>query len=107
MEPKVESFERTLAFVGSRTQPVLVVHDYLRTDAPAKFSWLLHAVNPMKTRDRDGIIYIEDGNARAAVRMIAGVPYSVDQRSGFPSNPRSLQIQLMSSEKRVLRTSRI
>ena len=48
MEPKVESCERTLAFVGSKTRPMLVVHDYVRTRAPTTFDWLLHTLNKME-----------------------------------------------------------
>ena len=66
MEPKVETAERTLAFVASRTRPVLVVHDYIRTGAPASFDWLLHALNRMETDAAAGAVYVRDGDARMA-----------------------------------------
>ena len=37
MDPKLESFQRTVAFVASKKRPVFVVHDQLRADAPATF----------------------------------------------------------------------
>ena len=87
LSPKLELFQRTLAFVSSRERPVLVVHDYLRTSAPATYDWLLHALNPMKTDDRDGTVLIRAGDALAAVRLIAGVPFHFQQRTGFPIQP--------------------
>ena len=87
MEPKLETFERTLAFVGSREHPLLVVQDYLRTDAPTTFDWLLHALNPMIADSREGSASICDGNAKVAVRLMASVPYRLEQRTGFPVQP--------------------
>jgi hypothetical protein len=52
LEPKVENFERTVAFVASKARPVFVVYDHVRTDAPATFDWLLHALNQMKLDDK-------------------------------------------------------
>jgi hypothetical protein len=87
MEPKVETFERTLAFVGSRAHPLLVVHDYLRTSAPTTFDWLIHALNPMKTDLSEGSIVISDRDVRVAIRLIASAPYHFEQRTGFPIQP--------------------
>jgi hypothetical protein len=85
MEPAVETFERTLAFVESKIRPVLVVHDYLKTASPTTFDWLLHALNKIETGA--GAILVRDGDARLAVRLIATVPYSFSQRSAFPIKP--------------------
>lgn len=85
MDPKVETFERTLAFAGSKARPVLVVHDYVKTAAPTTFDWLLHALNKMETGA--GTILLRDGDARLAVRLIASVPYNFSQRTGFPIKP--------------------
>ena len=80
VEPKVESFERTVAFVASRRRPVFVVQDALRTDAPATFDWLLHAINEMKFDDESGAIRVQNGDARAVVRLIASEPFHFSQR---------------------------
>jgi hypothetical protein len=87
MGPKLETFERTLAFVGSREHPLLVVQDYLRTSAPTTFDWLLHALNPMIADSREGSVSIRDGNAQVYVRLAASVPYRFEQRTGFPIEP--------------------
>jgi len=87
MEPKVEAFDRTLAFVGSKTRPVLVVHDYLRTGSETTFDWLLHALSRMETDGRMGAIQLRDGDARLAVRLVATVPYGFSQTDKFPVAP--------------------
>lgn len=85
--PKVETFERTLAFVGSKSRPVLVVHDYMKTDGPASFDWLLHAVNRMETDGRTGTVWVRDGEARLVLRMIASRGVALSQTDRFVVAP--------------------
>ena len=87
MEPKAETVERTLAFVGSKSRPVLVMHDYLRTASETGFDWLLHALSRMETNNRNGTIHVRDGDARLAVRLVATVPYGFSQTDKFPIAP--------------------
>jgi hypothetical protein len=87
MTPEVETFERTLAFVGSKSRPVLVVHDYLKTEGPTTFDWLLHALNQMETDSRTGSIWVRDGGARLVVRLIASRPVAFSQTNRFTVAP--------------------
>ncbi len=87
MEPKLESFERTIAFIGSKEHPLLVIQDYLRTSAPARFDWLLHATNPMEADGRAGSVVIVDGGAQVDVRLMATAPCRFKQETGFPIEP--------------------
>jgi hypothetical protein len=87
MTPQVESFERTLAFVGSKTRPVLVVHDYLKTDGAATFDWLLHAVNRMETDGRTGTVWVRDGKARLVLRVMASRGLAFSQTDRFAAPP--------------------
>jgi hypothetical protein len=87
MEPKAETIERTLAFVASKSRPVLVIHDYLRTASETGFDWLLHALSRMETNGGNGAIQVRDGDARLAVRLVATVPYEFSQTDGFPIAP--------------------
>ena len=87
MEPKLETFERTLTFDGSKTRPSLIVQDYLRASAPATFDWLLHALNRMEIDEDAGAITLRDGEARLAVRLVSSVPLRFSQRTGFPIKP--------------------
>ncbi len=87
MDPGLKSFERTVAFVSARRRPILVVHDFLLADAPAVFTWLLHALNPMEPDESSGSVLIQDGDARVAVRLVSSVPYRFSQSTGFPIKP--------------------
>ena len=87
MEPRLEKFERTLAFVASPTRPALVISDALRTNAPATFDWLLHALEQMETDSRTGAVLVRSGDARLAVRVIASAPLEFSQASKFPVQP--------------------
>lgn len=87
MTPEVDSFERTLAFVGSKEKPVLVVHDYLKTAAPATFDWLLHALSRMETDARNGTIWVRDGDARLVVRVISTRGLAFSQTDRFSPMP--------------------
>ena len=89
MEPAVQDYQRTLAFVASPSRPFLIVHDYVKTAAPATFEWLLHALNQMETDGRTGSVFVRDGDARMAVRLISTVPYTFKQHNKFPIPPES------------------
>jgi hypothetical protein len=86
MEPRVERFDRALAFIASADRPVLAVHDRVQTAGPAVFDWLLHAANSMATAT-DGSVKVHSGNARLAVRLLASVPFAFHQEGGFPIRP--------------------
>jgi len=87
MEPEVLSFERTLAFVGSKTRPVLIIHDYLKTSQATTFDWLLHALNRMQVDDSTGTVLIRDKDARLLVRLVALSPLRFSQDSRFTIEP--------------------
>jgi hypothetical protein len=91
VEPKVRAFERTLAFIASRTRPILVMHDYLKTEAPATFDWLLHALRRMEVDGNVGAVTIRDGNARLAVKLICTERFGFSQQGGFPVKPEAAE----------------
>ena len=66
---------------------MLVIHDYVRTDAPTTFEWLLHTLNKLEMDPRTGSLLARDGDARVAVRLIATVPYRFSQSDRFPIPP--------------------
>jgi hypothetical protein len=86
MEPKVDSFERTLAFVSSREHPVLFVLDDIRTGGPATFAWLLHALQQMQIGTDDAVT-VTSGKVRLAVKVISTSPLELSQTSEFTVKP--------------------
>ncbi|MCW5977112.1 MAG: DUF4962 domain-containing protein [Bryobacteraceae bacterium] len=87
MEPKVDSFNRTLVFIASRERPILFVHDYLKTAAPATSDWLLHSLNRMEVDAASASATVSAGKARMAVKLLATVPLEFSQFGGFPVKP--------------------
>ncbi len=83
MDPKLESFERTMVFVNLKDRPVFFVSDYIRSASPTTYDWLLHAVNQMAIDGKTGIIRANNGPARLAVRMISSVPVELSQNNRF------------------------
>ncbi|QEG36281.1 DUF4962 domain-containing protein [Bythopirellula goksoeyrii] len=81
--PKVEKFERTLAFVASAERPILVVYDYLKSAHPTSYDWLLHTLSKMEVEPMSGSIVIRQGKARAAVRIVASQPITFSQTNKF------------------------
>ena len=91
MEPKVRSFERTVAFVASPSRPVFVVQDELSTESPTTFEFLLHALNRMETDSRTGAIFVRDGDARLAIRLVSTKPLKFTQTDRFAVAPEAAQ----------------
>jgi hypothetical protein len=87
MDPRVESFNRTVVFCASPPHPMLIVHDFLRTSAPTTFDWLLHALNPLQAHAATGTITIQQGDARLAVRLYCDQPFTFSHQTGFPIPP--------------------
>ncbi|MBE0656107.1 MAG: DUF4962 domain-containing protein [Bryobacteraceae bacterium] len=87
MEPKLESFERTMVFVSSKTRPVIFISDYLRAAAPTTYDWLLHALSKMGVEDGSGVIRVKDGHARLVVRIISSSPIRFSQTDQFSVLP--------------------
>ena len=85
MEPKVENFQRTVAFVASTTRPIAVVYDQVRTSGATTFDWLLHALDRIDIKK--GGFTIRRGKARAAVRLLATQPFKVSQTDRFSVPP--------------------
>ena len=80
-----------MAFVASKTRPVLVVQDQLEAEAPATFDWLLHALNQMETDSRTGAIFVRDGDVRLAIRLVSTSAVKFDQTGRFAVAPEAAQ----------------
>lgn len=86
MEPRLESFERSVVFVNSDT-PLFLVYDHLRTESPARFEWLLHSLERIAVRNGGVDFVLRGGKARAAVRLLASAPFQVSQTDRFRPPP--------------------
>jgi hypothetical protein len=101
MLPIVKTFDRTLAFLASKTRPLLIVYDSLKTDGATTFSWLLHALNQMQTDDGAGTIRLHDGDARLIVCLRSSKPLRFSQQNAFsvpPERPENTAYQEVSAQ---------
>ncbi|MBN2288005.1 MAG: heparinase II/III family protein, partial [Candidatus Glassbacteria bacterium] len=87
MEPAVLLARRTLAFTGSKERPWMAVQDYLETDGPAYFDYLLHAQEEMQLDQDQGTILVKSGQARLIVHLLADNGLSFSQSSEFIPPP--------------------
>jgi hypothetical protein len=87
MDPKVESCQRTLAFVASKERPILFVYDRVKTSAATSFEWLLHASKEMKLAPSEGGLTVSSGKVRLSVKLLATGELSFSQFGEFPVKP--------------------
>jgi len=83
MEPKAEIARRALIFVASQKQPWLAIQDYLKTDSPTRYQFLLHAVEEMRLDESTGKISLTNGPVQLDVYLISDQDLKFSQTSQF------------------------
>ncbi|MBN2289876.1 MAG: DUF4962 domain-containing protein [Candidatus Glassbacteria bacterium] len=87
MEPQALTVRRTLVFSGGGGRPWIAVHDYLKTAGPARFDYLLHALEQMELDQENSRVYVRSGEAGLEVRLLAGAGLEFSQSGKFPVPP--------------------
>lgn len=83
MEPRAELARRALAFVASEERPFMAVHDYLKTAAPTRFQYMLHALEPMSLEEGIGKLSLTVGKASLDVYLISNRGLQFSQTDQF------------------------
>jgi hypothetical protein len=83
MEPKAEVARRALVFAASEKQPWLAVQDYLKTDSPTRYQFLLHAAEEMRLDESAGKISLTSGPVQLDVYLISDQDLRFSQTSQF------------------------
>ena len=83
MEPRAEAARRALAFVASESQPWMVVHDYLKAEAPASYQYMLHALQRMDLNEKEGKIALTVGKAQLDVYIMSDQSLRFSQTDQF------------------------
>ena len=60
---------------------------FFRLDFDEAFDWLLHALNEMRPDDASGVVRVQDGDARAVVRLISTESFRFSQTNRFNVEP--------------------
>ncbi|MFC1614143.1 heparinase II/III family protein [Gemmatimonadota bacterium] len=87
MEPKVLAARRSLAFSADKQHPWLAVHDYLETDSPASFDYLLHSQEKMELEQDAATVLVKQGAARVKVFILSDNDLVFSQDDEFSPPP--------------------
>ena len=87
MEPEALVVRRTLAFAGDKNQPWIAVHDYLKTESPAGFDYLLHALEQMELDRENQRVFVNSGDVGLDIHFLSGVGLDFRQFGKFPIPP--------------------
>lgn len=89
-EPKARTVRRVFAFVADRERPWAAVQDYVETESPASFDWLLHSLEQMETDRAAGLVRVRQGDVRLDVYLISDRPldFSLTDQFNVPPEER-------------------
>ena len=87
MQPKAVVVRRTIALVGEKNRPWIAVHDYLKTDGPAEFDYMLHSLEEMELDPEQGRIVVRHGDAVLDIYLLCGSELDFRQCGRFPVAP--------------------
>ena len=86
-KPKVKTARRVLAFCGAKESPWLAVQDYLETETPTTFQYLLHTLQEMDFDQAKGTVAVKRGQVRLKVYLLADSDLSFSKNGKFPIPP--------------------
>ncbi|MFC1613971.1 heparinase II/III-family protein, partial [Gemmatimonadota bacterium] len=87
MEPKALVVRRTTALVGEKSRPWIAVHDYLKTDGPAEFDYMLHSLEEMELDQEQGRVTVRHGDAVLDIFLLCEGELDFRQSGEFPVAP--------------------
>jgi hypothetical protein len=87
MEPEAQVVRRTIVFAHNPETPWMVVHDYLKTEGPATFDYMLHALEKMQLDQENQHLYVENGEVGLDVYFLSPIALDFQQSDKFPVVP--------------------
>ena len=86
-EPKALVVRRTLALAGHKERPWIAVHDYLKTEGPARFDYLLHTMEKMELDRQNARVFVRYGVAGLDIYFMSQVGLDFHRDGMFPIPP--------------------
>jgi len=83
MEPRVEVARRALVLVSAEQGPWMAVHDYIKTDEPTQYQYMLHAIRQMKLLPEDGKLSLTVDEAQLDVYLLSDRGLKFSQTDQF------------------------
>ena len=87
MEPEAKIVRRTIVFAHDKETPWLAVHDYLNTEGPGTFDYLLHTLEKMQLDQENQHLLIKSGDVGLDVYFLTPEKLEFRQSDKFPIAP--------------------
>jgi hypothetical protein len=87
MEPEAEVVRRTIVFSHNSETPWIAVYDYLKTDGPATFDYLLHSLEKMHLDQNNQYLLVKGGEVEMDVYFLSPSALHFRQSGKFPIAP--------------------
>jgi hypothetical protein len=87
MEPEAQVVRRTIVFSHDRENPWMAVSDYLKTTGPARFEYMLHALEKMQLDQKNQGLLVKSGGVGLDVYFLSPEKLAFRQFDKFPVAP--------------------
>ena len=87
MEPEAKIVRRTIVFAHDKETPWMAVHDYLNTEGPGTFDYLLHTLEKMQLDQENQHLLIKSGDVGLDVYFLTPEKLEFRQSDKFPIAP--------------------
>ena len=71
MKPEARTVRRTVVFSHNRENPWIAVYDYLKTEGPARFDYMLHALEKMQLDQKNKSLLVKNGEVGLDVYILS------------------------------------
>jgi hypothetical protein len=87
MNPEARTVRRTVVFSHDSKHPWIAVYDYLKTEGPAKFDYMLHALEKMQLDRENNSLVVQNGEAGLDIYFLSSSALDFSQSDKFPVAP--------------------
>ncbi|MEW2923122.1 DUF4962 domain-containing protein [Muricauda sp. ANG21] len=87
IDTETKEMRRTVVFSHDKEKPWIVVQDYIKTEDPAIFSYLLHALERIKVDGSEQRLQVKKGNAVLDIYIMSSGELQFDQTDKFDVAP--------------------
>ena len=87
IDTKVQDVRRTIVFNHDKENPWIIVQDYINTEDPATFDYLLHALEEMKLDSTKQQLLVQKGDAILDIYVLSSDQLKMKQTDKFNVDP--------------------
>ena len=83
MSPSAETVRRTVVFNSDKNKPWMLIHDYVETDGPATFDYLIHSLDEFIIERQTGKLTIKRGDITLDIYILSDKELNFDKTDQF------------------------